>query len=109
MATRPGNGGQATRKQGNELAVATLGFGVVGLILGVLSPPALLLGLVAVVLGAGNLGRGRERLNPAGLGMTVAAMIATQGDAAANPAPAATPGRSEQQTPGVTSSITRCG
>jgi hypothetical protein len=58
MATRPGNGKQATRKQGNGLAVATLAFGVVGLILGVLSPPALLLGLVAVVLGTGNLGRG---------------------------------------------------
>ena len=76
MATRPDNGEQATRKQSNGLAVATLGFGIAGLILGVLSPPALLLGLVAVVLGAGNLGRGRERLNPAGLGMTVAGLVA---------------------------------
>jgi uncharacterized RDD family membrane protein YckC len=58
MATRPDNGEQATRKQSNGLAVATLAFGIAGLILGVLSPPALLLGLVAVVLGAGNLGRG---------------------------------------------------
>jgi hypothetical protein len=47
MATRPGEGGQATRKQSNGRAVATLGFGIAGLILGVLSPPALLLGLVA--------------------------------------------------------------
>jgi hypothetical protein len=76
MATRLGNGEQATRKQGNGLAVATLAFGVVGLILGVLSPPALLLGLVAVVLGTENLGRRRERLNPAGLGMTVAGLVA---------------------------------
>jgi dolichol kinase len=76
MATRPDNGGQATRKQGNGLAVATLVFGVVGLILGVLSPPALLLGLVAVVLGAGTLGQGRERLSPVGLGMTVAGLLA---------------------------------
>jgi hypothetical protein len=76
MAIRPGNGGQTTRKQGNGLAVITLVVGIVGLILGVLSPPALLLGLVAVVLGAGNLGRGRERPNPAGLGMTVAGLVA---------------------------------
>jgi hypothetical protein len=41
----------------------------------VLSPPALLLGFVAVVLGAGDLGR-RERRNPAGLGMTVAGLVA---------------------------------
>jgi 1,4-dihydroxy-2-naphthoate octaprenyltransferase len=76
MATRLDNGEQATRKQGNRLAVATLVFGIVGLILGGLSPPVLLLGLVAVVLGAGNLGRGRERLSPAGLGMTIAGMVA---------------------------------
>jgi hypothetical protein len=56
-------------------AVATLAFGVVGLILGVLSPPALLLGFVAVVLGAGTLGRGRERPGPAALGMTVAGLV----------------------------------
>jgi hypothetical protein len=30
MATRPSEGGQATRKQGNGLAVATLGFGIAG-------------------------------------------------------------------------------
>ena len=74
MATRPDSSGQTTRKQGNGLAGATLGFGIVGLIPGVLSPPALLLGFVAVVLGAGNLGRGRERLSSAGLGMTVAGL-----------------------------------
>ena len=56
-------------------AVATPAFGVVGLILGVLSPPALLLGFVAVVLGAGTLGRGRERLGPA-LGMAAAGLLA---------------------------------
>jgi hypothetical protein len=56
MATRPGNGGPATRNRGDGLAVATLGVGLVGLILGVLSPPALLLGFVAVVLGAGTSG-----------------------------------------------------
>jgi hypothetical protein len=60
MATRPGNDRQTTRKQGNGLAVATLGFGIVGLILGVVSPPALLLGFFAVVLEAGNLGRGAQ-------------------------------------------------
>lgn len=76
MATRPDSSGHATRKQGNGLAVATLIFGIVGLILGGLSPPALLLGLVAVVLGTGNLGRERERLSPAGLGMTIAGLVA---------------------------------
>jgi hypothetical protein len=77
MATRlDDNGGQTTRKRGNGLAVATLVFGIVGLILGVLSPPALLLGFVAVVLGAGTLGRGRERPSPAALGMTVAGLLA---------------------------------
>ena len=76
MATRLDNGGQATRKRGNGLAVATLIFGIVGLILGALSPPALLLGLVAVVLGAGTLGQGRERPSPAALGMTVAGLLA---------------------------------
>ena len=45
-------------QRGNRLAVATLAFGVVGLILGVLSPPALLLGFVAVVLGAGTWAEG---------------------------------------------------
>jgi uncharacterized RDD family membrane protein YckC len=75
MATRLDDNGPATRKRGNRLAVATLAFGVVGLILGVLSPPALL-GFVAVVLGAGTLGRGRERPGPAALGMTVAGLLA---------------------------------
>jgi hypothetical protein len=76
MAPRPGNDQQATRKQGNARAVATLVFGLVGLLLGVLSPPALLLGLVAVVLGTGNLGGERERLSSAGRGMTVAGLVA---------------------------------
>jgi hypothetical protein len=49
---------QATRKQGNGFAAAALVFGTVGLIVGVVSPPALLLGLVAVVLGAGTWGKG---------------------------------------------------
>jgi hypothetical protein len=76
MATRLDNGGQSTRRRGNRLAVATLVFGVAGLIVGVVSPPALLLGLVAVVLGAGTLGQGRERPSPAALGMTVAGVLA---------------------------------
>jgi hypothetical protein len=76
MATRPDDSGPATRKHGNGLAVATLVFGVVGLLLGALSPPALLLGLVAVILGAGILGQGRERPTPAGLGMIVAGVLA---------------------------------
>jgi uncharacterized RDD family membrane protein YckC len=58
MATRLDDNGPATRKHGNRLAVATLAFGVVGLILGVLSPPALLLGFVAVILGPGPWGKG---------------------------------------------------
>jgi hypothetical protein len=76
MATRLDDNGQATRKHGNGLAVATLVFGIVGLTLGVLSPPALLLGFVAVVLGAGTLGQGREQRSPAALGMTVAGLVA---------------------------------
>jgi dolichol kinase len=76
MATRLDNGGQATRKRGNGLAVATLIFGIVGLLLGALSPPALLLGLVAIVLGAGTLGQRRERPSPAALGMTIAGVLA---------------------------------
>jgi uncharacterized protein YqgC (DUF456 family) len=76
MAIRLDDNGPATRKHGNRLAVATLAFGIVGLILGVLSPPALLLGFVAVVLGAWTLGRGRERPGPAALGMTVAGLLA---------------------------------
>jgi hypothetical protein len=76
MATRLDNNGPTTHKRGNGLAAATLVFGIVGLILGVLNPPALLLGLVAIVLGTGNLGPGRERPSPAGLGMTVAGLVA---------------------------------
>jgi hypothetical protein len=75
-ATRLDNNGPAARKHGNRRAVATLVFGIVGLILGVLSPPALLLGLVAVVLGAGTLGQGCDRPGAAGLGMTVAGLLA---------------------------------
>ena len=52
MATRLDDNGPATRKRGNRLAVATLAFGVVGLILGVLSPPALLLGFAVSEDGA---------------------------------------------------------
>jgi hypothetical protein len=33
MATRPDSSGQTTRKKGDGFAVATLGFGIVGLIL----------------------------------------------------------------------------
>jgi hypothetical protein len=58
MATRPDRSGHATRKQVDGLAVATLVFGIVGLILGGLSPPALLLGLVASSLGPGSWGEG---------------------------------------------------
>lgn len=58
MATRLDNGGQATRKRGNGLAAATLIFGIVGLILGALRPPALLVGLVAIVLGPAPWGNG---------------------------------------------------
>jgi hypothetical protein len=76
-ATRPDNSGPATRKHRNGLAVATLVFGIVGLLLGALSPPALLLGLVAVILGAGILGQGRERPGPVGLGMIVAGLPST--------------------------------
>jgi hypothetical protein len=53
MATRLDDNGPATRKRGNRLAVATLAFGVVGLILGVLSPPALLLASSPSSLGPG--------------------------------------------------------
>jgi TM2 domain-containing membrane protein YozV len=47
----------------------------VGLLLGGLSPPALLLGLVAVVLGT-KLGAGRKRLSSVGRGMTMAGLVA---------------------------------
>ena len=74
MATRPRNGQQAAQ-QGNRLAVATLVFGILGLLLGVLFPPLFLLGAVAIALGAGNVGRGRERLSSAGRGMTIAGLV----------------------------------
>jgi hypothetical protein len=63
MAIRPGNGGQAARKQGNGIAVGTLVFGILGLLLGILTPPAFLIGLVAVVLGGtwGGAGSGSAR------------------------------------------------
>jgi dolichol kinase len=77
MATRlDDNGEPTTRKRGNGFAVATLVFGIVGLILGVVSPPALLLGLVAIVLGARTVGQGHGRPSPATFGMTVAGLLA---------------------------------
>jgi hypothetical protein len=54
MATRPRNGRQAAQ-QGNRLAVATLVFAILGLLLGVLFPPLFLLGAIAIAPG------GRER------------------------------------------------
>jgi hypothetical protein len=74
MATRPRNGQQAAQ-QGNRLAAATLIFGILGLLLGVLFPPLFLLGAVAVALGAGNVGRGHQRLSSAGRGMTIAGLV----------------------------------
>jgi hypothetical protein len=65
----------ATRKQGNGLAVAALVFGIVGLIVGVVRPPALLLGLVAVVLGPEPGARARAA-QPGGPCMTVAGLLA---------------------------------
>jgi hypothetical protein len=75
MATRPGNGQQTAPQQGTRLAVATLVVGVLGLLLGVLFPPLFLLGVVAIALGAGNLGRGQERLSSAGRGLTIAGLV----------------------------------
>jgi len=75
MATRPGNGQQTAPQQGTKLAMATLVVGVLGLLLGVLFPPLFLLGVVAIALGAGNLGRGQERLSSAGRGLTVAGLV----------------------------------
>jgi hypothetical protein len=74
MATRPRNGRQAAQ-QGNRLAVATLVLAILGLLLGVLFPPLFLLGAIAIALGAGNVGRGQERLSSAGRGMTIAGLI----------------------------------
>ena len=75
MATRPGNGRQAAAQQGTRLAVASLVFAILGLLLGVVFPPLFLLGAVAMALGGGNLGRGQERLSPAGRGLTIASLI----------------------------------
>jgi hypothetical protein len=75
MATRPGSGRQAAPQQGTRLAVASLAFAILGLLLGVLFPPVFLLGAVAIALGAGNLGRGPERLSPAGRGLTIVGMV----------------------------------
>jgi hypothetical protein len=74
IATRPGYGRQAAQ-QGTRLAVATLLFGVLGLLLGVLFPPLFLLGVVSIALGAGNVGRGQERLSSAGRGLTIAGLV----------------------------------
>ena len=75
MATRPGNGQQAVSQHGTRLAAATLVVAILGLLLGVLFPPLFLLGVVAIALGAGNLGRGQERLSSAGRGLTIAGLV----------------------------------
>jgi hypothetical protein len=75
MATRPGNGWQATAQQGTRLAVAALVVAILGLLPGVLFPPLFLLGAVAIALGAGHLGRDQERLSPAGRGLTIASLV----------------------------------
>ena len=75
MATRPDNGRQAVSQQGMRLAVATLVVAILGLLLGVLFPPLFLLGVVAIALGAGNLGWGQERLSSAGRGLTIAGLV----------------------------------
>ena len=74
MATHPESGGQIARQQGNGLAWATLILSVLGLILGFLIPMAFLIGVVALVLAAVNLRRGR--LTPAARGMSVAGLVA---------------------------------
>ena len=76
MATHPESGGQIARQQGNGLAGATLILSVLGLILGFLIPMAFLIGVVALVLAAVNLRRGRGRLTPAARGMSVAGLVA---------------------------------
>jgi hypothetical protein len=75
MATRPDNGQQTASQPGTRLAVATLVVAILGLLLGVLFPPLFLLGVVAIALGAGNLGRGQERLSSAGRGLTIAGLV----------------------------------
>ena len=74
MATHPESGGQIARQQGNGLAGATLILSILGLILGFLIPMAFLIGVVALVLAAVNLRRGR--LTPAARGMSVAGLVA---------------------------------
>ena len=75
MATRPDNGQQTAPQQGTRLALATLVVAILGLLLGVLFPPLFLLGVVAIALGAGNMGRGQERLSSAGRGLTIAGLV----------------------------------
>jgi hypothetical protein len=75
MATRPSSGLPAAPQKGTRLAVASLIFAILGLVLGVLFPPLFLLGAVAIALGAGNLGRGQERLSSVGRGVTIASLI----------------------------------
>ena len=75
MATRPRSGRLAAPQQGTRLAVASLVFAILGLLLGVLFPPLFLLGAVGIALGAGNLGRGQERLSLAGHGLTVTGLV----------------------------------
>jgi hypothetical protein len=75
MATRPDNSQQTAPQQGTRLAAATLVIAILGLLLGVLFPPLFLLGVVAIALGAGNLGRGPERLSSAGRGLTIAGLV----------------------------------
>jgi hypothetical protein len=75
MATRPDNGQQTAPQQGTRLALATLVVAILGLLLGVLFPPLFLLGVVAIALVAGNLGRGQERLSSAGRGLTIAGLV----------------------------------
>ena len=75
MATGPGNGQQTAPQHGTRLAAATLVIAISGLFLGVLFPPLSLLGAVAIALGAGNLGRGQERLSSAGRGLTIAGLV----------------------------------
>jgi hypothetical protein len=75
MATRPGNGWQATAQQGTRLAVATLVVAILGLLPGVLFPPLFLLGALATPLAAGHLGRDQERLSPAGRSLTIASLV----------------------------------
>jgi hypothetical protein len=60
MATRPSSGRQAAPQQGTRLAVASLVFAILGLLLGVLFPPLFLLGAVAIALGPGTWGGARS-------------------------------------------------